>query len=426
MTSSNIHTPDSSLNWFDGQSFKNYWELTTSNNPNWIPINLWSNSDYYDVSGLGKLIIHNDIIYSSDELNFIEGDVPGEGNSWVREYGLKADSNFVYTSDNPIVSMNGTYYIINNNPNSEILDNGICIYINNKWKNIFINIEINDNTLDNLSETNRDDLYKDIYTKLSANNFINSINDISNKNGYINYIKYYIIDENGNINNYSYDNNITNLPNIVTCEFPDSLSIKLNSLIKDKAFVPNKLKSTKILKDGEIDDISKLNWFNNTQIAYTIEENSSQPKEFVNYHGNKNIINSEVYRYSGYYMPLFYDIELFEKNYEYNRVGNYKFNTTLTNFGLIMERKFNKINKNGSLLKLESLYEYKSIYPMVDEIGYSVGDLFIFKSTWDINYHIETSVNDVAPFVNNVDINMSELNFNIGQPMEFQNKNYNL
>ena len=48
--------------------------------------------------------------------------------------------------------------------------------------------------------------------------------------------------------------------------------------------------------------------------------------------------------------------------------GNYKFDTSLTDFGIVKERK------------------------MSDEFGYSFSDFFIFKSSWDLNYHLETLV----------------------------------
>ena len=75
----------------------------------------------------------------------------------------------------------------------------------------------------------------------------------------------------------------------------------------------------------------------------------------------------------------------------YNPIyGNYKFDTDLTYFGVIKERKFRKVNRVQSLLKLREIKDSKSIYPMIDEFGYSFLDFFIFKSTWDYGYSIET------------------------------------
>ena len=71
--------------------------------------------------------------------------------------------------------------------------------LNKKWKNVLVNIAINDNTLPNLSETNRDSLYTDLYRNLTAYNYIEAINDISNKYGFTDWLNYTIIDEKGNI-----------------------------------------------------------------------------------------------------------------------------------------------------------------------------------------------------------------------------------
>jgi hypothetical protein len=37
--------------------------------------------------------------------------------------------------------------------------------------------------------------------------------------------------------------------------------------------------------------------------------------------------------------------------------------------------------------------DQKSVYPMLEEFGYATVDTFIFKSSWDINYHYLTSNN---------------------------------
>jgi hypothetical protein len=49
--------------------------------------------------------------------------------------------------------------------------------------------------------------------------------------------------------------------------------------------------------------------------------------------------------------------------------GNYKFDIDLTYFGVMRERKFRKVNRIQSLLKLREIKDVKSIYPMVDEFG---------------------------------------------------------
>ena len=78
--------------------------------------------------------------------------------------------------------------------------------------------------------------------------------------------------------------------------------------------------------------------------------------------------------------------------------GNYKFDTDLTSFGVIRERKIRKVNRSGSILKLKEVSDTNSIYPMLDEFGYTFADFFIFKSTWDLNYHLETAEIGVVQF----------------------------
>ena len=52
-----------------------------------------------------------------------------------------------------------------------------------------------------------------------------------------------------------------------------------------------------------------------------------EPKTFSNFGGNKNLTNNLLYRFSGFYMPIFYDVHMFYKGSEKRR-GNYSFQTT--------------------------------------------------------------------------------------------------
>ena len=114
--------------------------------------------------------------------------------------------------------------------------------------------------------------------------------------------------------------------------------------------------------------------------------------------------------------------------------GNYKFDTDLTDFGLMLERRARKVNRNGSILKLQT----NSVYPMLDEFGYTFMDFFIFRSTWDQGYHFETSVAKESDFkdtrgvrskdIDNVDRVLKSFekeNFAIGRSY-IQTKNQNL
>jgi hypothetical protein len=348
-------------------------------------------------------VVHNEILYQYylGRRGFfpplLPGLEPGIYNDWQRRYSLIPDTDFRYNrsyieNGNPIILLNDKYYMsTNGTASTSTLDNGIIIYINKKWKNILININISDNTYTNVSSTNRDDLYNELYKKLTATNFMAAINDITNKYGFTDYVSYVVIDEDNTINKYNYTNNIVNLPYIIKCEGPDSLDVKIQSLLKRPIFLPNPLNPIKKLESGKILNINQLNFYNGNPVGVNIIENQFAPKVTENYHGSKNILSDTIYRFSGYYMPLFYDIELFKRDYEYKQTGNYLFDTTLTNFGIVKERKVRKINRKGSILKLKDNADEKSIYPMLDEFGYSIYDFFIFSSTWDLKYYLETS-----------------------------------
>ncbi len=404
MTSSNHYRPDyvapfaisrkfnafrSSLDGFN--VFENvgsyYWTATQSSNPKWKPIEVWNPSTQYNST---TYVVHNDIVYSCASSQ--TGDEPGISTNWFREYSLTPDTTLVYNSNtNPIIEMNNSYYMINSNASNSTLENGINIYINKKWKNILINITIADNTIPNLSEADRDILYNDLNTKLTAYNFIQCLNDLSNKYGFTDYVNYIIIEEDNSIKRYNY-NSIEGLPYYITCETPDEVVMKYDSLSYKPVATPKELKPTKILK-SIAPNLENLNYYNGIAIAAEINPNKDTPKPVTNFHGGRNITEEVIYRFSGFYMPLFYDIQLFDKNLFTASVGNYKFDTTLTDFGLVKERKIRKINNKESVLKLYNVKDQKSVYPMIQEFGYATVDTFIFKSSWDSNYHYITSNN---------------------------------
>lgn len=72
------------------------------------------------------------------------------------------------------------------------------------------------------------------------------------------------------------------------------------------------------------------------------------------------------------------------------RKGNYVFDTSLSLFGVMKQRVITKVNRSENVLKLRNDDTFDSIYPMLDEFGYMVVDYFIFKSSWDYEFHFET------------------------------------
>ena len=405
-------------------TFNFYWVATQSIAPKWKPIPLWSKNNSYTS---GSLVVHNEIIYKSNNSTTSE-DEPGLSTLWERKYSLVPDTSYVYQpGSNAIIELNDNYYLIKSNTSNSTLDNGIIIYVNKKWKNILININVSDNTIPSLSGVDRDEIYNNLYKKFTAVNFINSINDIENKYDFTDYVTYVIINEDGSVTRHKHDENLSTLSCLIKCESPDELEIKVNSLTKDKIDLPKPLKPRKRLTNGNIIDLKQLNYYNDVPVGVSIIENKFEPKLFNNYSGNKNILSNTIYRHSGYYMPIFYDIQLFNKGLDNTYTGNYKFDITLTDFGLIKERKIRKVNRKGSILKLDNQKDTKSIYPMLQEFGYTTTDFFIFGSTWNFQYHLETILPDIKP---KITIELPTISSTVisgfGQPSIYQNQNNNL
>lgn len=396
MTASNRRRPDHNNPFFNGTNYQYYWTATQSDSPRWTEIQLWNPSKSYPSISGATYVVHEDIVYKTKETSSYGSDTgnePGVSDDWERVYSLKPDTTIVYNENtNPIIELNDYYYYCESNTTNSTLECGINIYINKKWKNVLININISDNTTLALSNTNRDGLYSELNRKLTAANFMKCINDLSIKYGFTDFVNYIIIDESGNISKYNYDN-IEGLPHIIFCEGPEEVTMKTNSLSWKPIVLPKELKPTKLLKSIS-NDLSNLNTYNGGPVAVEIGPNKLQAKPVKAIHGVQNILDDVIYRFSGFYMPVFYEIQLFSKDYfSASTIGNFKFDTELTEFGIAKERKIRKINSNRSLLKLGENPSIKSIYPMIDEFGYTFVDSFIFKSTADLEYHYSTEEN---------------------------------
>ena len=72
--------------------------------------------------------------------------------------------------------------------------------------------------------------------------------------------------------------------------------------------------------------------------------------------------------------------------------NNLKFDTGLNDFGMIDEFIYSKVNENSSILKINPNNDV-SMYPMVDEYGYTYSSRFVFKSPWDKEYFTRTNSN---------------------------------
>ena len=281
------------------------------------------------------------------------------------------------------------------------MDDGVDIYINYDYKNILINIYNNDNTLPFINNIDRDYMYNNLYSKLCAINIINMINNPSYYYNFSNLLRYIVIK---NKKTTVYDiNNIEKLPVYINCETADVFNTRINSLkITPSTVNKSQIKLKFELNNNNITTYSQLNYYNGSSLTNTITK-TNNPQLIPNYHGLKNIIYNSLYRYSGPYTPILYKIQLFKSIDKTTYGGNYLFDTSLTEFGIMKELIISKINRSQNILKLGN--DLKSIYPMIDEFGYTTTDVFIFKSTWDFNFYLEC----VAPNTNIKEITNNKL-----------------
>ena len=426
-TSSNINRP-SPVNKRRNLNI-GYW---TKSSINYNSVCNWNLIELYDVNKTysdtpADYVVYNEVVYKCIDSNFtgsIDVKTPTNTDHWTRIGSIKPDTDIIYnTTNNAVINLNEKYYIIQSNTSDATLQNGINIYINKKWKNILVNISIDDNTIKNISNVDRDNLYgfnlyqlgmtystgldSPVNIKLTAANFIKCINDISNTYGFTDYINYIVISEDGTSNSYNYKN-LKGLTHLIKCEYPDELNTRIDSLnYKEETSPINLMKSNMSLTGGVLDDIKKLNYYNNLIPAYKISKSeefntnpttgtdaSNPPFIVSDVSLGSNMVYNSIYRHSGYYMPIFYEIDLFKRpGITSTLYGNYKFDTDLTNFGIVKQRTISKVNRK-SILKLKDRNDFRSIYPMLDEFGYTTVDFFIFKSTWDFNYHYECSENN--------------------------------
>ena len=374
ITDSNIYFPSDNKRWSITYSNYSIDQIPLL----WKNIYLWNPNIFYDI---GSYSIYNNKVYKSINANNIQ---PGKDLNWNIIYNMTPDNSYLYSyNKNPIILLNNRYYLCTNtisNINSH-LDSGIKIIVNNIYKNCLVYIYNNDNTLPYINNIERDNFYNDIYTSLTSYNFINYIKNID-KLSFSNYIKYITIDYSG-INSYSFDNNIFNLPYLLSTMHIDDIQSRISSLIKTKNNDFN-FPVNHLLGKGNLISLDTLNYFIGNYLSTTIIKNENDDIITPIYNGNNNNIYKNIYRYSGDYCPIFYKINLFSNN-------NYVFNTEQDNFGIMKERIISKVNINGNLLY--SLNNIKSIYPLIDQIGYTYLDYFIFKSNWDLNFYVQTNIN---------------------------------
>lgn len=363
------------------------WELGISQgySPLWSIIEQWDRNKAYDVS---DMVIYQGSLYTSTISNN-SNNIPTH-ESWklthstdpyINKYTLYGGKNDLYEIDNKYYMNKDINYTTSTDFNG--FDSGINVYINKKWENILVNIYINDNTIEDLTNTNRDRLYEENIQRLTAKNFIDAINDIDNKRGFANNINYYIIEKDLSYMKYNI-NNITDLPTMLVVEDPDEFDVFINSLKRTEMNLnENLIKANFKLNNNEINNIKHLNYYNNNPISIKLDRIEDRGKLSA---------KSTMFRFNGNYSPIFNEVNLFKRPDICNsHYGNYKFDTELSDFGMMSERIISKVNLNEDILKLKNSTSLDSIYPQLDEFGYTFTDHFIFKSTWDKDFYIKVN-----------------------------------
>lgn len=342
----------------------------------WNIVNLWSSNIEYES---GDFIYYQGTLYEANST--VLNDIPDQSSKWDRKHSFMQEDRIYGKSkeDNNVIQINNNYYLSRKDDNT--LDNGINIYINKKWNNILIHIYIDDNTVSNLKNSKRDVLYESINKKLTAYNFLNCINDISEKNEFSNYLNYYVIENDLSYKKYNL-NNIEEIPYIFSAEDPESFETFIGSLKRKSINISENIIKPKFkLKDNEINNIDEINYYNNESIATSIVQVTDDEKDRLT-------TKTTLYRFNGNYSPIFKDIELFKRPTLCCRIeGNYKFDEELTDFGVIKEKIISKVNLKDIIFKLKDKKSIRSIYPKLDEFGYHVTQHNIFKSTWDKKFY---------------------------------------
>ena len=233
---------------------------------------------------------------------------------------------------------------------------------------------MNNNPVPSMENANRDELYTSVNSKLTANSIMNIVNNLDTLNGFTNYITYHIIEEDLSVSKYSIDlNNIDELPMMLVIDSPDEFEVNLNSLVYEYITFDKILPKFK-LKSNDISDISMLNYYDSSPLRTTVSNPISE--DFSR--------RFPLYRFNGNYSPIFKKVDLFKApELSNDTIGNYIFDTTLSNFGKV-NRLISKVNIDTETLKLK---ESASVYPQLDEFGYLESSEFIFKSSWDFTFY---------------------------------------
>ena len=311
--------------------------------------------------------------------------------------------------------------------------NGVHVYLNEKYKNSLV--IINQNIPMNIDwvSMNNIDAFGENYglyygetldhfnmfpvsgttvneynpNNITAFNYMDALNNLNTKGLFDTYVYYHYIDKDANYaktqmikwNNSTYEA----LPNwdekfppfIFEVDGPLDLSLKKNSYYRRALYKPLTNITDKFLVFDS--GIPLPQSVINEPLARDIDINEVDNKYRYIYHGESVYQDINIKRFVGYYEPLFKNIPMYKPIYYWNdgdnylSVGdNYVFADNLEQFATINELMYSKVNDEYNVLKLKNTDRDRSIYPMVDEIGLSQTERFIFLSSWDSEFFLKT------------------------------------
>ena len=228
--------------------------------------------------------------------------------------------------------------------------------------------------------------------KFIAYHFMKSLNNLNDKGVYDDYVTYYYIDEYKNFGkvkmtqfSISNINNLTNWTNnfppfYLQVDGPLELNLKKDSY----SVYPIKGPTYNIYNKYMV-------YSNNVPLAESIIDqpmsryidiNNKDNTNYIQNHGETIVNKKTIKRFIGFYEPVFNNVFMYKPLYYWTKdnnentsiEGNYVFADDLDQFAQINELMYSKVNENGNYLKLKNIDIDRSLYPMVDEIGYSQTD----------------------------------------------------
>ena len=217
---------------------------------------------------------------------------------------------------------------------------------------------------------------------------------------------------------------------VIDAELPIGFLIKektsvVSTSMPNNLQINNSVKNTIILNDTDnpnatvnsagalINSVLDINAWDGMPLGRSFKNND--PNDTRMFYNLDSDIDPQIYRHSGPYAPIFNDLNLFRpvgywtstnsqsafvppvvpaynwKFYDDFSDGNLN-GPSVYSWGYIPEIIFSKVNSQGNVLKtaISGDTKSKAIYPMVDEYGYDVNPRYLFQSTWDRNFFLES------------------------------------